>query len=165
MNRQEILKAAEDCICRDRNATHGAPENSFGAIARLWSARLGIHITPAKAAILLSDLKTVRAWDNPDHDDNWVDGAGYMACGGELAAKDKEASLAKPMFAIGQVWGARNGTRFKITNINGDSKFPIVGDGGGRFRVTWTIDGKYWAPGVEFSDDLVRLISEPEDAA
>jgi hypothetical protein len=91
MTRQEILRAAEDCVCRDRQATHGAPENSFGKLAAVWSARLGIPITPAQAAILLSDLKTVRAWDNPDHDDNWVDGAGYMACGGELAAAVKKS--------------------------------------------------------------------------
>jgi hypothetical protein len=34
---------------------------------------------------MLIDLKTVRAWSNPEHFDNWVDMAGYAACGGEIA--------------------------------------------------------------------------------
>ena len=36
---------------------------------------------------MLVDLKTVRAWGNPAHDDNWVDIAGYAACGGEIAGR------------------------------------------------------------------------------
>jgi len=57
MNRQEILKAAEDCVCRDRQATHGAPENSFGKLAAVWSARLGIDITPAQTTICCPTLR------------------------------------------------------------------------------------------------------------
>ena len=91
MTRQEILKAAEDCVCRDRQATHGAPENSFGKIASVWSALLGITIRDDQVAIMLNALKGVRAWDNPGHDDNWVDMAGYAACGGELVGKRLEA--------------------------------------------------------------------------
>jgi hypothetical protein len=91
MTRQEILKAAEDCVCRDRQATHGAPENSFGKIASVWSALLGITIRDDQVTIMLNALKGVRAWDNPGHDDNWVDMAGYAACGGELVGKRLEA--------------------------------------------------------------------------
>ena len=42
-------------------------------------------------------LKTVRAWGNPDHGDNWVDIAGYAACGGELA----QAALRRAIEADG----------------------------------------------------------------
>ena len=179
MNRQEILKAAEDCVCRDRQATHGAPENSFGKLAAVWSARLGINITPAHAAILLSDLKTVRAWDNPGHADNWVDGAGYMACGGELAAAVKKSLTtqqpskepkAKPMFAVGQVWETRDGeTRYEITSVDAPSNYKIVGTRKDIFRdpetLSWTIVGLYWSHGEKDNRDLVRLIYEPENAA
>jgi len=174
MTRQEILKAAEDCVCRDRQATHGAPENSFGKLAAVWSARLGIDITPAQTTILLSDLKTVRAWDNPDHADNWVDGVGYMACGGELAATVKESLTtqqpskepeAKPKFAVGQVWSSRNGEHFTITAIDNCSPFPIKGSGDGRSYVCWSGEGMYYPKRGENDDDLVRLISDPEDAA
>ena len=91
MNRQEILKAAKECVCKDRNATHGEPEKIFGKIALVWSALLGINIRDDQVTIMMNALKGVRAWDNPGHDDNWVDMAGYAACGGELAAKRLEA--------------------------------------------------------------------------
>lgn len=85
MNRAEILSTATECVCHDRAATHGAPEDTFASIAAVWSARLGVALTPWQVCILLADLKSCRAWGNPLHGDNWVDLAGYAACGGELA--------------------------------------------------------------------------------
>lgn len=87
MNRAEILDAAKACVTVDRAATHGRPEDTFGLIAKLWSARLGREITPAHVTIMMIDLKTARAWGNPRHVDNWTDAAGYAACGGELAGE------------------------------------------------------------------------------
>lgn len=84
--RPEVLEKARDCVMRDRAATHGAVEESFSTLARIWSARLGVTLTPEQVTIMMVDLKTVRAWKNPGHLDNWVDMAGYAACGGELAA-------------------------------------------------------------------------------
>lgn len=85
MTRGDILDLARTLVTLDRAATHGPVEDSFAMIAALWSVRLGVAIRPDQVAILLVDLKTVRAWGNPGHGDNWVDMAGYAACGGELA--------------------------------------------------------------------------------
>lgn len=85
LGRAFILDAAAVAVLRDRAATHGAVENSFGQLAQVWSARLGVTVTPAQVALMLVDLKVTRAWGNPGHADNWVDIAGYGACGGELA--------------------------------------------------------------------------------
>jgi hypothetical protein len=85
MKRSEILAKAEQAVTVDRAATHGNVENSFTTLAAIWSVRLGVSITPAQVAIMLIDLKTVRAWTNPTHADSWVDCAGYAACGGEMA--------------------------------------------------------------------------------
>ncbi len=82
--RAATLDLARQAVLRDRAATHGAPEDTFGLLAALWSARLGIALSPAQVAILLIDLKTARAWGNPGHADNWVDMAGYAACGAGL---------------------------------------------------------------------------------
>lgn len=92
MNRSEILDTAKQAVTVDRAATHGEAEQTFSAIAAVWSARLGQSLTPAQVAILLSDLKTCRAWGNPAHVDNWVDLAGYAACGGEIATAQSEAA-------------------------------------------------------------------------
>ena len=85
MNRSTILDTARDAVTKDRAATHGGAEQSFSQIAALWSTRLGMTVTPAQVAIMMIDLKTVRAWSNPTHADSWVDVAGYAACGGEIA--------------------------------------------------------------------------------
>ena len=88
MTRTEILKVAEQAVTVDRAATHGSAEDGFGALGRIWGARLGTDISAEQVAIMLIDLKTVRAWGNPGHADNWVDMAGYAACGGEIAGGD-----------------------------------------------------------------------------
>lgn len=89
--RSAVLNCAREAVLHDRAATHGAPEDTFGVLAALWSVRLGVMITPAQAAIMLIDLKTARAWGNPGHDDNWIDMAGYAACGASLAGADPRA--------------------------------------------------------------------------
>ena len=85
MNRAEVLAAASQAVTVDRAETHGDIKESFTEIAQIWSARTGANITPARVAIMMIDLKGVRAWHNPEHEDNWVDIAGYAACGGEIA--------------------------------------------------------------------------------
>lgn len=86
--RKTILDAAEKCVCRDRQDTHGRPEDSFAAIADLWTAYLGTgqEIDPVDVANMMILLKIGRAKENPKHTDNWVDMAGYAACAGEIVA-------------------------------------------------------------------------------
>ena len=83
--RNQVLERAHDAVMLDRAATHGEAERTFASIAAVWSARLGITITPAQVCIMMIDLKGCRAWNNPGHGDTWVDMAGYAACGGEVA--------------------------------------------------------------------------------
>lgn len=85
MTRAGILSAAAAAVTVDRAATNGAAEDSFGRIAGFWSAYLGRPVTAVDVALLLALLKVARAQGNPGHADNWVDGAGYFACGGEIA--------------------------------------------------------------------------------
>lgn len=85
MIRSEILTQANDCITRDRAATHGKAEDSFAQIAALWSADLGITLTSTDVARLMVLFKMARAKSNPTHKDNWVDACGYAALAGEIA--------------------------------------------------------------------------------
>ena len=92
MNRSDILAAANQCVNGDRDQQYGTPENSFRTIADLWNAYLearDIHFKPLRApdvAALLSLLKIARIATGRAKDDNWIDLAGYAACGGELDA-------------------------------------------------------------------------------
>lgn len=91
MTRSEILSSAADCVLRDRAATHGEPEDGFEAIEAVWQAldmaRGKRSRAASDVALYLAGLKLVRAATNPEHIDNWVDLAGYAACGGEIATE------------------------------------------------------------------------------
>lgn len=87
MNRKDCLEAATACVTVDRSATHGPAEQTFGRIAALWSAYLDAPVAPADAAAMLALLKVARIRGNPAHCDNWIDLAGYAACGAELATE------------------------------------------------------------------------------
>lgn len=89
MDRKTVLDGAAAAVLRDRQATHGAPENSFPAIASMWATIFGVPVQPWQVPLALAALKIVRANTTPTHADNWVDLAGYAACGGELASNDE----------------------------------------------------------------------------
>ena len=85
MNRSQILDTAKEYVTKDRANTHGSAEANFGLIAAYWSAHLDDCVRPEDVAIMMTLLKLARAKANPGHADNWVDGCGYLACGGEIA--------------------------------------------------------------------------------
>jgi hypothetical protein len=89
MKRAEILATATEYVTKNRATTHGDAEDNFRRIARLWNAYMGIDdITPIDVAVMMSLLKVARIRQNPTHADNWIDIAGYAACGGEIATGD-----------------------------------------------------------------------------
>ena len=83
MKREEILDTAKQYVTVDRAATHGGAEDSFGTIARFWSAYLDHTISEADVCAMMVLLKVARVKGNPTHIDNWIDAAGYAAIGGE----------------------------------------------------------------------------------
>lgn len=91
MNREQCLDGAKACVLKDRDDQYGAPEDSFECIAGLWQMYLWGKgkspqgITPADVAAMLALLKIARIARSPTKADNWVDLAGYAACGAECA--------------------------------------------------------------------------------
>lgn len=94
MKRGEILDTAKHCVTVDRANTHGDAEQNFGLISAFWTAYLNKNIKPHDVAVMMTLLKLARAKSNPAHADNWVDGCGYLACGGEIADKDESSRKA-----------------------------------------------------------------------
>ena len=86
MNRAEILEAANKCVSGERERSYGSPENNFSTIADLWNAYLHINhvITSKDVAAMLALLKIARISSGNYKEDNWIDLAGYAACGGEI---------------------------------------------------------------------------------
>ena len=87
MDRATILNTARHIVTQDRNVTHGPPEDTFGLIAAYWSSHLDVTITSADVAVLMTLFKLARLKANPGNLENWTDGCGYLACGGELATE------------------------------------------------------------------------------
>lgn len=85
LGREVILNAAKQATHIEREVTHGAIDVNFETVAAIWSAHLGVKVTREKVALMMIDVKTVRAWSNPTQMDHWVDIAGYSAIGGELS--------------------------------------------------------------------------------
>jgi hypothetical protein len=85
MGRTEILHQADVLINGPRADAYGTPEKNFGNVARLWEPIFGVDVTPVQVALALSQLKVARLIQSPDHEDSWIDAAGYIALGGEMA--------------------------------------------------------------------------------
>ena len=82
-NRTEILNEADSLINGERQAHYGTPQENFAAIAKMWSAYLGVEVSPADVCHLMTLLKVARLRNGPHHDSS-VDACGYTALGGEL---------------------------------------------------------------------------------
>jgi hypothetical protein len=87
MKRSEILDTAKQYVNVDRAAQHGDAEKNFGVISSYWSAHLDHPVTAADVAVMMTLMKLARIKANPAHLDSWVDGCGYLACGGEIATE------------------------------------------------------------------------------
>ena len=85
MNRSEILDTAKGYVTQDRAATHGDAEANFGLIATYWAAHLDCYVGAEDVAIMMTLFKLARAKGNISNPENWIDGCGYLACGGEIA--------------------------------------------------------------------------------
>lgn len=90
MTRKDVLAAAEKCVCGDREQDYGSPERNFEVIAGFWATYLkacGVDIDFLEShdvAAMLALLKIARITSGHAKADNWIDLAGYAACGGEI---------------------------------------------------------------------------------
>lgn len=80
--REALLDLAATRVA-ERADEYGDAEDCFDAIAAMWSAYLGIEIEPRDVASMMVLLKVARI-KGGKHFDNWVDIAGYAACGAEV---------------------------------------------------------------------------------
>lgn len=68
-----------------RGDQHGTPSETFPRIGHLWSNILQRRVEPHEVAQCMIALKLVRCSVDPANPDNWVDIAGWSACGAEVA--------------------------------------------------------------------------------
>ena len=81
----QILADASALIDGDRDRQHGNRKANHTQVAGLWSAFLGVQVTPVDAAIMLALLKIARIQVGAPNRDNFVDACGYISIAGEMA--------------------------------------------------------------------------------
>lgn len=87
--REKLLKDTIETVCKDHADAYGNLEENFWTIARLWSIYL-VEVTGKEFFIDSRDVANMMVLLNvarnvtSGHRDNWVDIAGYAACGSEV---------------------------------------------------------------------------------
>jgi hypothetical protein len=90
MTRDEILDTAKELINGPRAKDYGDASDNFDRIADGWNiiaqnaVRTHGYITRKHVASMLDWLKTARLLETIDHDDSWIDKAGYTGLGGSF---------------------------------------------------------------------------------
>ena len=90
--RTEVLYEADAAVNGSRQKEYGKIEDSFRAIADLWSVYLGKEILPLDVAIMMTLLKVARIQSAPGAptEDSFVDACGYVACAAEIALREED---------------------------------------------------------------------------
>ena len=92
-----FLDEVKKLVCSDRNVTHGDAEDNFRVIADLWNVYLRNSkgadntgdLSNKDVAIMMCLFKISRLMSNVNNIDNWLDLAGYAACGGGIVKKSQ----------------------------------------------------------------------------
>lgn len=86
VTRAEILETARKCVCGQREEDYGSPEDNFQIIANLWELYLDAVGHPLGAHDVANMMILLKVARNAGGSklDNWIDIAGYAACGGEI---------------------------------------------------------------------------------
>ena len=93
MKRDALLHAAEKLLNGPRNQAYGDALFNHQRIAAGWNVivqgAMSTHgeLTPAHIALMMDWVKTSRLLQSIDHEDSWVDKAGYSALGAEFVDK------------------------------------------------------------------------------
>ena len=90
----QILLKAGKAVDGERQRTHGDKTKNHQNIADHWNAyltgRLDRPLSARDVALMMAELKIARTKFGEHNLDDYLDGAGYMACAGEIAEKEQK---------------------------------------------------------------------------
>ena len=87
MTAEDISAKAAALVGGERAKSHGDKAVNHANIGRLWSAYLGVSITPVQVALMMALLKIARTQSGSLNLDDFIDLAGYAGCAGEMVGR------------------------------------------------------------------------------
>ena len=84
MNRAELLDKCKEIVMGARQENYGSPESNFQKIADYWTLYLQKKVEAHDVALMMVLMKLARLHNKADHEDSWIDIAGYAANGCEI---------------------------------------------------------------------------------
>jgi hypothetical protein len=96
MKAHEIASKASHLVGGDREKTHGSKLDNHTKIADVWNGILAcagkrVTLSAHDVCNLMEGLKIARRYSGSFNIDDYIDGAGYAACAGEIAAEMERA--------------------------------------------------------------------------
>ena len=82
-----MLETALKITTGDRQEQHGSPQETFDAIATLWSGYTGKSLSAVDVCNMMVLLKVARTQHGKVNPDDFVDQCGYAALAGELSGE------------------------------------------------------------------------------
>lgn len=77
--RDNLLNKTERVVYGARQKDYGDAKTNHENIARIWSVTLGIEVTYQQVIQCMVGVKLARLANSPDHEDSYIDIAGYAA--------------------------------------------------------------------------------------
>jgi len=84
MDRKRFLREVEQTLEGDRQVDYGDASKNFARIARMWEVIFGHQVTLEQVHLCMIAVKMSRLVNSPEHQDSWIDIAGYAALAAEL---------------------------------------------------------------------------------
>lgn len=91
MDKKELLETALATVA-NRGGDYGDVYTNHERIAVLWTVIFGREVKAHQVAMAMAAVKLARLVETPDHQDSWIDLAGYAAIGSECIDGEQEAN-------------------------------------------------------------------------
>lgn len=111
MDRNERQQQKSDeLVAGPREQKYGHPKDNYRRIAHIWSAVLGIEVTPTQAVLCELGVKFSRLIQSPDDEDTQVDVHGYIKVLQRLLDPDDQpgttvSPTSGKVYVGGELWG------------------------------------------------------------